>query len=145
MTEIGQLQEEVQLRAAVEARIACLEDAHANTITMAEEHGARLSLLEDTVNHKFFHIGDEEDEAQRFADMHEIFSSQVLLHLSNSARCVGSWHRFVFLAGAPLWKILAAGEWRSPAFLEYMDIHRLENDVVVQVCPSLPVAHEASV
>ena len=25
-------------------------------------------------------------------------------------------------------------EWRSPAFLEYMDIHRLENDVVVQAC-----------
>ena len=44
----------------------------------------------------------------------------------------------MYVAGAPLWKILAAGEWRSPAFLEYMDIHRLENDVVVQVRHLLP-------
>ena len=35
-------------------------------------------------------------------------------------------------AGAPLWKILEAGEWRSPAFLAYLDINRLEADVVVQ-------------
>ena len=49
------------------------------------------------------------------------------------------------VAGAPLWKILAAGEWRSPAFLEYMDIHRLENDVVVQVSRLLPSGHESSV
>ena len=35
-------------------------------------------------------------------------------------------------AGAPLWKILEAGEWRSPAFLTYLDINRLEADVVVQ-------------
>ena len=26
--------------------------------------------------------------------------------------------------GAPLWEILAAGEWRSPAFLAYLDLHR---------------------
>ena len=44
----------------------------------------------------------------------------------------------MYVAGAPLWQILAAGEWRSPAFLEYMDIHRLENDVVVQVSHVLP-------
>ena len=50
----------------------------------------------------------------------------------------------MYVAGAPLWKILAAGEWRSPAFLEYMDIHRLENDVVVQVSHLLPVGHESS-
>ena len=35
-------------------------------------------------------------------------------------------------AGAPLWKILQAGERRSPAFLKYFDLHRLETDVVVQ-------------
>ncbi len=35
-------------------------------------------------------------------------------------------------SGAPLHTILAAGEWRSPAFLEYLDVHRLEEDVVVQ-------------
>ena len=49
-------------------------------------------------------------------------------------RCVVWFTLFCVCAGAPLWKILAAGEWRSPAFLEYMDIHRLENDVVVQAC-----------
>ena len=34
--------------------------------------------------------------------------------------------------GAPLWQILAAGEWRSPAFLLYLDMHKLESDLVVQ-------------
>ena len=27
-------------------------------------------------------------------------------------------------AGAPLWTILAAGEWKSPAFLQYLDAHK---------------------
>ena len=36
-------------------------------------------------------------------------------------------------SGAPLWVILEAGEWKSPAFLEYLDIHKLETDLVVQV------------
>lgn len=36
------------------------------------------------------------------------------------------------LSGAPLWKILAAGEWKSPAFLTYMDLHKLEMDLVLQ-------------
>ena len=35
-------------------------------------------------------------------------------------------------AGAPLWQILAAGEWRSPAFMEYLDKFQLETDIVVQ-------------
>lgn len=35
-------------------------------------------------------------------------------------------------AGAPLWQILEAGEWRSPAFLKYLDLQRLETDLVVQ-------------
>ena len=35
-------------------------------------------------------------------------------------------------SGAPLWQILAAGEWRSPAFMEYLDKYQLETDVVVQ-------------
>ena len=34
-------------------------------------------------------------------------------------------------AGQPLSVILAAGEWRGPAFLTYVNIHRLETDVVV--------------
>ena len=38
----------------------------------------------------------------------------------------------VRFAGAPLWKILEAGAWRSPAFLAYLDINRLEADLVVQ-------------
>lgn len=41
---------------------------------------------------------------------------------------------FCINIGAPLWKILAAGEWRSPAFLEYLDMHRLETDLVLQGC-----------
>ena len=36
-------------------------------------------------------------------------------------------------SGAPLWVILAAGEWKSPAFLAYLDLHRLETDMVIQV------------
>jgi hypothetical protein len=35
-------------------------------------------------------------------------------------------------SGAPLWEILQAGEWRSPAFLQYLDLHRLDQDLVVQ-------------
>ena len=35
-------------------------------------------------------------------------------------------------AGAPLWEILAAGQWRSPAFLRYLDLHKLEEDAVSQ-------------
>ena len=38
------------------------------------------------------------------------------------------------LGGAPLWKILAAGEWRSPSFMEYVDQNRLEMDLVLQGC-----------
>ena len=34
--------------------------------------------------------------------------------------------------GAPLYEILSAGEWRSPAFMSYMDLHQLERDVVIQ-------------
>ena len=34
--------------------------------------------------------------------------------------------------GAPLWQILAAGEWKSPAFLLYLDMHSLERDLVIQ-------------
>ena len=40
--------------------------------------------------------------------------------------------RASLLSGAPLYVILAAGEWSSPAFLEYMDVHRLETEAVVQ-------------
>ena len=38
----------------------------------------------------------------------------------------------LLLPGAPLWVILAAGEWTSPAFLKYLDLHRLEADMVIQ-------------
>ena len=38
----------------------------------------------------------------------------------------------VYFSGAPLWQILAAGEWRSPAFMEHLDKYQLEPDVVVQ-------------
>lgn len=36
------------------------------------------------------------------------------------------------LIGAPLHVILSAGEWKSPAFLKYLDLHSLERDLVVQ-------------
>ena len=35
-------------------------------------------------------------------------------------------------SGAPLWEILEAGEWTSPAFLKYLDLHRLDTELVVQ-------------
>ena len=34
--------------------------------------------------------------------------------------------------GASLYEILTAGEWRSPAFLKYLDTYALERDVVVE-------------
>ena len=34
--------------------------------------------------------------------------------------------------GASLYEILMAGEWRSPAFLKYLDVFALERDVVVE-------------
>ena len=36
------------------------------------------------------------------------------------------------LSGASLYEILAAGEWRSPAFMDYLDWARLEADTVLQ-------------
>ena len=36
------------------------------------------------------------------------------------------------LLGAPLHAILSAGEWRSPAFLSYLDVERLEKEAIVQ-------------
>ena len=36
------------------------------------------------------------------------------------------------LSGAPLWQILEAGEWRSPAFLKHLDMSMLERELVVQ-------------
>lgn len=35
-------------------------------------------------------------------------------------------------AGAPLYEILAAGEWKSPAFLSYLDMHQLDCELVWQ-------------
>ena len=35
-------------------------------------------------------------------------------------------------AGATLAEILLAGEWSSPAFLQYLDMCRLERDAVLQ-------------
>ena len=35
-------------------------------------------------------------------------------------------------SGAPLWVILEAGERTSPAFLKYLDLHRLDAELVVQ-------------
>ena len=35
-------------------------------------------------------------------------------------------------SGAPLWQILEAGEWSSPAFLKYLDLHKLDTELVVQ-------------
>ena len=36
------------------------------------------------------------------------------------------------LSGASLIEILKAGEWRSPAFLSYLDLHDLERDAVLE-------------
>ena len=50
---------------------------------------------------------------------------------------VGVWSCWVHVccfscSGAPLWEILEAGEWSSPAFLKYLDLHRLDAELVVQ-------------
>ena len=37
--------------------------------------------------------------------------------------CGGAAPVCVLATGAPLWTILRAGEWRSPAFLTYLDLH----------------------
>lgn len=34
--------------------------------------------------------------------------------------------------GASLYEILKAGEWSSPAFLNYLDLHELEKEAVVE-------------
>ena len=34
--------------------------------------------------------------------------------------------------GKELWQILEAGEWRSPAFLAYMDLNKLDEDLVLR-------------
>ena len=36
------------------------------------------------------------------------------------------------VAGARLFDILKAGEWKSPAFLLYCDMHKLESSAVVE-------------
>jgi hypothetical protein len=38
----------------------------------------------------------------------------------------------VFWLGTPLWKILEAGQWRSPAFLKYLDMSSLDTSLVAQ-------------
>ena len=35
-------------------------------------------------------------------------------------------------AGAPLWKILAAGEWTSGHYKDYIDVHQAEMEAVLQ-------------
>ena len=39
---------------------------------------------------------------------------------------------WVYASGAPLSEILEAGEWSSPAFLKYLDLLRLNTELVVQ-------------
>ena len=41
------------------------------------------------------------------------------------------WH-WVCRAGGPLWQILEAGDWSSPEFLNYLDSHQLDAELVVQ-------------
>ena len=31
-----------------------------------------------------------------------------------------------------MWQILEAGQWRSPAFLKYLDMHSLDRDLIAQ-------------
>ena len=38
----------------------------------------------------------------------------------------------MFLTGSPLWKTLEAGEWRSPAFLNYLDMCHLDEELVLR-------------
>ncbi len=66
-----------------------------------------------------------------------MISAAVMRSICNSrARCkrkvMRVARRLCVLPGAPLHVILAAGEWRSPAFLKYLDLHSLERDMVIQ-------------
>ena len=79
-------------------------------------------------------IGVCEPEKYRTHDLRRGHALDLQLSSEEHARCllrIASVLRRCML-GAPLWEILAAGEWRSPAFMKYLDLHRLETDVVVQ-------------
>ena len=45
------------------------------------------------------------------------------------------------LQGASLCEILQAGEWKSPAFLAYLDLHALDRDAAAE---ALLTVHEES-
>ena len=52
-------------------------------------------------------------------------------------RLLAQWPHLVELmqcAGAPLWKLLAAWEWRSLAFMQHLDIHKIVVVLVMQGC-----------
>ena len=46
--------------------------------------------------------------------------------------CVSEQRAQLCFTGKELWQILEAGEWRSPAFLAYMDLNRLDEDLVLR-------------
>ena len=79
-------------------------------------------------------IGVCEPEKYRTHDLRRGHALDLQLSGEEHARCLLRIARVLqrCMLGAPLWEILAAGEWRSPAFMKYLDLHRLETDVVVQ-------------
>ena len=41
-------------------------------------------------------------------------------------------------SGAPLWQILLAGEWKSPAFLLYLDLNKIEMEAIMEAQQAAP-------
>ena len=78
-------------------------------------------------------IGVEESYLYRTHDLRRGHARD--LQLSGARLCAYDESNRVNLstfAGAPLWEILSAGEWRSPAFLSYLDLHQLDAQLVIQ-------------
>ena len=50
----------------------------------------------------------------------DLQESGQVVHIRVHRRCTS----VSILAGAPLFEILAAGQWKSPAFMAYLDVHK---------------------
>ena len=69
-------------------------------------------------------IGVAEPDLYRTHDLLQLAGEALLLwYLCERQR--------VCATGSPLWEILAAGEWKSPAFMSYIDLHKLDAELVL--------------
>lgn len=75
-------------------------------------------------------VGVENSECYRSHDIRRGHALDLQCAGVNYRNLIGL--NYVWIIGAPLWEILEAGEWSSPAFLKYLDLHRLDTELVVQ-------------